>query len=568
MSFGTRTLLTLAGVLAIAAACGDDDAPSPTPTAAATLPPGDIPAGVRDFASTLDRALTLGGVDLVKLTSYGSWSCPNNYYPAPGPNCTEAAEGEGVAAVDIGAYGSEGDIYDAVSYGRFLYNWIYDALRDRADEYGTGAPRVYALADMPEEFEGEQGSLGTYEIIATRFAAFADRTSQREVLAFYVTGMQEGWLITRLQRIPLDFLDPASEEARSVLTSWQPWDEPAPGGELASRWHPLVADRKVAYLDTDNALHVATADASEDTVIADRVCKASEPTKEPLGSWSPDAHRIAVHCGIGTPGGRPFLEIYAVVGDGGPWTIENVAWWYWAPVGNRVVYQTGERLTAIDVNVVRMADLDSGEDTLVHDDAVLRAWPRQDQLLLGLNPGPPTTDVAPQTFDAYWYDLTTGATERIERFDTWAQFWICAPNTGKAIVLNRDALRKSGGVTLAVYDLATGEETPLTGLFIAYPSEGIPVRMVQPHPYSEHFVWADVDEGPGVAISQALLDGSNATFLDRVPGLLIDDLSPDGLVLYGSVDKAMTLRDTHTGAETTWENAVSGAISPIVGGRS
>lgn len=91
--------------------------------------------------------------------------------------------------------------------------------------------------------------------------------------------------------------------------------------------------------------------------------------------------------------------------------------------------------------------------------------------------------------------------------------------------------------------------------------------MIQVSPVGGRFAWADSGSGPGMAISEAALDGSQATLLDRVPGLIVS-LTSDGLVLYDTFDTVMTLRDTKTGAETSWSEAVIGAIAPVVGGRS
>lgn len=168
--FRAVVIVVAVGLAGLILACEDDPETPPTVTPTASLPSAEFPSGVEDFARTLDRAFSQGEIGLSKFTQYGDWSCPNNYFPAAGPNCVEAADGEGVKAIVIGAYASEGDIYDGPSYGRYLSDWIYDALRDSSDEYGDGAPRVYALADMREEFEGEQGELGNYEIVATRIA--------------------------------------------------------------------------------------------------------------------------------------------------------------------------------------------------------------------------------------------------------------------------------------------------------------------------------------------------------------------------------------------------------------
>lgn len=557
----------LLAVALVLASCGGGGGATPTPSPPAAtaaspgpLPTGDFPGGLQDFARTLDKTFAQGALDLTKFTLFSDWSCPNNYFPAAGPACEQAAEGAAVKAIDIGAYASEGDIYDGPSYGRFLADWIYDALRDSTDTYGTGAPRVWALADMPDQFEGTQGQLGTFEIIATRLAESpSGHTPQREVLAFYVAGTVQGWLITQLQRSPLDFLDPTAPESVTALAAWQRWTEAAPTGPLVSRWPSQLEQRRVAYIDPANALHVAEADGG-DQVIAQATCPKRGSKETP--TWSPDTRRIAVTCGNrANAADRPSIEVYAADGHGQPVVIDNVERYYWSPNSRRLAYQTADFNIEPYRAVVRIYDFDAGQDTLLNDNAVLLAWPRSDELLLGLDPQPATImgDVVRfASFQANWYNLSAGATGRAPRFDNGQQFWIVSPD--KAVVLTGQSDRKEGGATLGVYDLSTGNEVTLAGLAIRYPSEGIPRGNVQVSPFGNRFVWAD-GLSPAV-ISEAALDGSLATRLDEVAGF-VQGLTWDGLVLYMTADSVLTLRDTHTGAETTWRDAVLGAISPV-----
>src|SRR5574341_745704 len=104
MSAIIRALTVSLILLLLVAACGSDDNGStdtPSPTPAVTVPPGEFPPGVIEFARTLDEALARGNVDLVKRSRFSDYDCPNNFFPAPGPNCSQVPEGEGVKAIGI-----------------------------------------------------------------------------------------------------------------------------------------------------------------------------------------------------------------------------------------------------------------------------------------------------------------------------------------------------------------------------------------------------------------------------------------------------------------------------------
>lgn len=546
----------LAGAaLLVLASCGGGASPSRTP---APTPP----SGLFEFAETIDRALVLGDTDLTERTKFATYICPGNYFPAAGPNCTESAQGEGVYAIDIGAYGSEGDIYDAPSYGRYLTDWIYDALREASDEFGSGAPRVYAIADMPPEIEGFQGELGTYAVIATRIAKSpVDATPRRDVLTFFVAGSAHGWLITSLLRSPPGFLDPGSPEAAGVFTSWERWARPAPAGNLASRWKSGRGSRQLAYLDSSGTLTVASADGSSRQTAATGVCGGAISGKNEI-AWSLDARLVAVAC-PGAAQGRSNIEIYRSDGAGLQGVVENVASYAWSPDGHRIAYQTLDTSGGALMASVRLRDPDSGDDSLVRDDAILLDWPRPDEMLLGLNPVSQSGAYF-ETYEANFYNLTTGATARVQRFDNQAQFWM-APPGDKAIVLGKQITRKdSPGWQLAVYDIATGDERPLPGLAIAYGSESIPRGNVVVVPGGgAGFIWADYAAG-GVYISASSPDGSHAELLERLKGDVYS-ISADGMILYiagPDGPPGLTIRDPQSGAETNWPDAITGSIAP------
>ncbi len=546
-----------AGVaLIILAGCGGGNA-SPSSTRPATAP-----AGFLELAAKIDRALVVGDVDLAELTSFKPYACPSNIFPAPGPNCAEAAAGGGVYAVGIGTYNSEGTVYDPPSYGRYLAGWIYDALRDSSDEFGSGAPRVYATARMSREVELSRGESETYEAIATRIGRSPlDGRPIREALVFHTAETAGGWRITGLLKGPAAFLDPESQEAASMFTSWERWSRPTPPGEPIGRWKAGRAGREVAYLDSSGTLFVASADGGSTKTVARGVCGGATSGKNEL-TWSADIQLIAVRC-AGSAQGRSNLEIYRSDGSGAQGVIENIASYAWSPNGQRIAYQTLDAPGGVLTASVRLRDPDTGADSLVLDDAILLDWPRPDELLLGLSPTSQSGAYF-ETYEANFYNLATGASARVPRFDDQRQFWLAPPAT-KAIVLDGPAGRKDApGTQLAVYDIASGAETILTGWAISYGSESIPHQNIVVSPGdSDGFIWADYGV-QGLAILQGAPDGSHATLLDRLGGE-IRSISADGLVLYSpgpGGPPGLTIRDLLSGAETNWPEATTGAIAP------
>lgn len=120
------------------------------------------------------------------------------------------------------------------------------------------------------------------------------------------------------------------------------------------------------------------------------------------------------------------------------------------------------------------------------------------------------------------------------------------------------------GTHLAIYDIASGAESTLTGWAISYPSESIPRRNIVVSPGdSDGFIWADYG-AQGIAILQGAPDASHATLLDRLQGE-IRSIASDGLVLYSggpTGPPGLTIRDLLSGAETNWPEATTGAIAP------
>jgi hypothetical protein len=570
-------IATWAAILVASFACGDNDTASPTPTQSATvtttrdpvIPFGEYPDGFIEFARELDAALSQGDAEFFEQnTWYGNWECPNNYYPGGGPNCAESTSEGGTSAIVVGVEGSEGTVYDVPSYVRYMSDWMYDVEADGSDEYGSGLPRVYAIADHQDRFEPDVAEGETLEIVATRIAEADElRGPSRGVMTFFITDTSTGWLITHLLVEPVSFLDVNSVEAQEqgisdIYVSWQRWEEPAPSTGDRDRWayRNSTGFQEVAYIDGETNLHVTRADGTKDSVVTNEICDAVGGAKYNPITWSPGGSAIAVGCaGEGSSAG--ILEVYSV--DDGTLisTVEDLELfrYHWAPRSPRIAYEVGRPSTE-----VRVHNVETGEDVLVHANARLLDWPEPERLILGLEPTL-STGVLPVTlYEAVWFDIQTGATERIPRFDDSTQFWL--PDGGEpreAIVLSREAAFKDDvGLLLAVYDLGTGAEITLV-VGTAYPSEGIPRSMIEPG-VGEFLSAAALDLTKPV-VSLARTDGSYYRRLGEIPGLL--QMSLGGLVMYSSPETgSITLLDTATGAETVLEEATAAALISSVGG--
>jgi DNA-binding CsgD family transcriptional regulator len=168
-----RLLLALGGLSVVAAAIaglgllvwgvsqsGEPEAtlaPSGTPSAGA-----NVPSGVIDFARQIDSALSAANTGFFsKSIEFQNWDCGGLAFPAGGPGCAQVATG-GTPAVVVGAYASEGAVYDGPSFALFMSDWTRNVDTGGAfDSYGKPLPRVEAIAKaIPQSIGAKDHALG------------------------------------------------------------------------------------------------------------------------------------------------------------------------------------------------------------------------------------------------------------------------------------------------------------------------------------------------------------------------------------------------------------------------
>jgi hypothetical protein len=266
---------------------------------------------------------------------------------------------------------------------------------------------------------------------------------------------------------------------------------------------------QLTYAGEDHALWLVGWDGGSKTRLADSPCE--EPSRDPVDlKWSPTGDILGVACS--TPGKNDLVLLRS---DGEEiLRIADVAQFFWSPDGRHLAYQAGDE-------EVRMADVETMADSSVASDARILDWPLPDRTLVGLH----VEDAGlGYYYDAYWLDVATGQTEPIPRFDDMRQFWL-SPDVSRAVVITEDRSNM-----LAVYDLASGQETPVKGSVIGFPSEGIPTRQLAISPDGAQFYWADASDQPAV-IYRANMDGTGLTNVGSVPSLFVW-LSGDGKAAY------------------------------------
>lgn len=286
----------------------------------------------------------------------------------------------------------------------------------------------------------------------------------------------------------------------------------------------MRADRQLAYITEDRTIWLVNSDGSEREVIARDVCSnggQGQPGSSPI--WSLQGDKLAVRCMH--PDGA-----YLIVLDMSGHQIasataqppSDIRVFVWAPDGNRIAYGTWP------VFELRLLDLTTGEDTRLVDQAWPLSWPFTDRLVAGLNAV--QYDVAIM-YDAHWLDLDSGQVEPAPALNRTHWF---STDGSKAVVVDRPSSQQDGRLTLAIYDLATGEERTVSGSTIGFRGEGIPSHLLAVSQDGTRFYWADAGTLPAV-IYRADMDGSNLTQLTTVPTFQVA-LSGDGLVAYVRLD--------------------------------
>lgn len=556
-----------------------------------TYPSGDtaalFPPGFIAFAEALERAFETADTAFFRDNSLlEDYDCGGGVFPAPGPICAIVSPGEGTPAIHIGRLNSEGDVWDQPAYGLFIQDLLTNADENAFDEFGGPAPRVYALADMPPGIESDPQE--TYSVITSRIAGpvtnpganvlIGGPEGERVVVIFFATSLLDGWRITSLLRVWVDFLDPYRPEpigasAREYLLAWARWEDvtgtnptPTPTPLSHEGWEGSPrAGRELAYVKEDGSIHVARADGSGHRLISQTPCASTGEAAAFSIQWSPPGDKFGLIC-WSPEGYDGTLLVYDETGKllraaKGPTAFR------WSPDGQRAAFQIGfPPPPETSTYSVRVLDLATSAVDLVAENAVLLDWPQPDRLLLGLNlqPDPGGLSVIGR-YEAAWLDLSTGETERVPRLDRGAQFWT-SPDGTRAVVLAGQAERPQGGAILGVYDLTAGQETVIQGSAIGYPSEGIPRWRVAISPAGDEFYWADLADGERVY--RASIDGSGLRNVADIQGNVIA-LSGDGLAAYWPLptgadrsNELLFVEDMETGARTEIEDARQAAWRP------
>jgi DNA-binding CsgD family transcriptional regulator len=567
-----RLLLALGGLSVVAAAIaglgllvwgvsqsGEPEAtlaPSGTPSAGA-----NVPSGVIDFARQIDSALSAANTGFFsKSIEFQNWDCGGLAFPAGGPGCAQVATG-GTPAVVVGAYASEGAVYDGPSFALFMSDWTRNVDTGGAfDSYGKPLPRVEAIAKAIPQSIGADPGQDIYAVIATKITpSAAPNPGGREVLTFFVPANADPPVISFIERSPVSFLDSQSAESQGEFSSWTRWldiiapHEPTPTYAPGTGWTSPVSLRKVAFIDNNDVLRVANSDGSDRRQLAENACSGHWQFSSV--SWSPLGDRIGVLC---PPAAFPeaTFDVYSAE-DGSPiGSVEGVYDYRWSPDGTRIAYQTASAGSDPPPQV-RIAGVGSGGDTLVADDAVLLDWAADGRIIIGQNPG---AGDQPR-YKAAWYDPASGQTTPAPEFDNGVPFWI-AGDGKTAVLADSPPDAKSGARALAVLNLSSGARTPING-GINYPSIAFPGNAVAINWYeaANQFFWASSPDGVTLTVSSADLGGARVTDLGRFNGGLTD-LSWDGLLLYRDQTRGMVIRELVTGAETVFPDAVTGAIRP------
>lgn len=245
-------------------------APSPTGPSLAEARVADFPVSLFDFAAQMDNAMIARDTGFFTQntvfrdyydcggrrsgeTSGGDRSVN---FPAPGPLCAPAPPGTGHPTIAIGALQSEGDVFDAPSYERFIQDFLTNVGAAVPDKLGGPDARLAALGDTDPAIEGQRPGEDTYALIASAVGGPAvDRSTnvviggedgRRIVLAFFVTHLPDGWRITGLSRMGPYALDPQGQDAITLgmdklFSPWVRWDSGAVGycsGSVTGRLIP------------------------------------------------------------------------------------------------------------------------------------------------------------------------------------------------------------------------------------------------------------------------------------------------------------------------------------------
>jgi hypothetical protein len=280
---------------------------------------------------------------------------------------------------------------------------------------------------------------------------------------------------------------------------------------------------QVTYVGAEGEIRLVDADGTDDRALVEEPCGTSPLANAHSLAWSSDGMHLAYVCA------QPDLlnrEIVVVDTDGDEIQRLLASRFKWSPDGEKIALER-ERAAADRGYVIEVLDVVTGGTVRAADDGLLMEWVGGDAVLVGLEPEFFGLGV---TFRAHVAEAGTGDSGPLPRFDGARDFWV-APDGARAIVLTEWSV-EHGGLGMAVYDFATGEETEITGGYIGYGSETIPDTLLAFSRDGSTIYWANGNDIPDVPFwpTSLLYDQPLAVELTRLPGF--GPVSPEGRVAY------------------------------------
>jgi len=287
---------------------------------------------------------------------------------------------------------------------------------------------------------------------------------------------------------------------------------------------------QLVYIHPDGGLWVASPDGAYNRRLTDR-CPGNQI------KWSPDGEFLA--CSyfsmaiFNAEGHEVWRRDHSIDAPG-------IMFLEWAPDSRRLAFRDADGA----IHIVHVAD---GTDQIVKSDALPLGWVGGNTLLVGLNvqdsEGP-----SAYTYETHLLNIETGESTSAPYFDG-KRFWV-SPGGDRVVVLTGTG---SEDVGLAVYDVATGIETPVQSVGISYPSEGIPNRSISFSKDGTKFFAASAQSAGPTTIFTCAIEASGCEVFGSVPGVLLT-ISDEGFVAYltpGGIPETLHIADLATGATAT-----------------